>query len=360
MKFPLGARIAFLLGAVLLPGMVNAQYIFTTNNGAITITGYSGAGGELKLPAAIGGLPVTAINDYAFYGTTTLLSVTIPDSVTSIREGAFLNCSRLAKLTLGSNVESIGINAFANTRLYKVKIPLSVTNIATGAFDACSSMTAFTVDTASRGYSSENGVLFDRRETVLLKYPEGRKGRYAIPAGVTNIAVNAFANARLNKLIIPDTITSLPDNVFFGCSQMKEVIISDSVASIGNDSFGECTSLHRVAIPGSVTNIGTGAFSTCTSLTSVTMAEGVTSINGYAFAVTHLTSVTIPASVTNVGTEAFGSNPSLAKIYFKGDAPVLGPYVFDGANKATLYYLPSTAGWDSFDSEGRPIMPWNP
>ena len=50
-----------------LPVAVEAQFAYTTNNGTITITGYSGAGGSVTIPDTINGLPVTSIGDSAFY-----------------------------------------------------------------------------------------------------------------------------------------------------------------------------------------------------------------------------------------------------------------------------------------------------
>ena len=65
---------------------------YTTNNGTITITGYTGPGGAVTIPDTINGLPVTSIGDYAFCNCTSLTSVTIPNSVTSIGDEAFSYC----------------------------------------------------------------------------------------------------------------------------------------------------------------------------------------------------------------------------------------------------------------------------
>jgi BspA type Leucine rich repeat region (6 copies) len=83
---------AFLLCAVLLmlPAVAQAQFTFTTNNGAITITGYTGPGGAVTIPSTTNGMSVTSIGNSAFNQCNSLTSVTIPDSVTSIGAGAVL------------------------------------------------------------------------------------------------------------------------------------------------------------------------------------------------------------------------------------------------------------------------------
>jgi hypothetical protein len=89
-----------------------ADFTYTTNNGSITIAGYSGSGGAATIPDKIDGLPVTSIGDLAFHGTT-LASVTIPDSVTTIGDEAFRGCRSLTSVTVPDSVTSIGSQAFA-------------------------------------------------------------------------------------------------------------------------------------------------------------------------------------------------------------------------------------------------------
>src|SRR5206468_563411 len=77
------ARLLPLVFLLTLPAVVQAQYTYTTNNGTITITEYTGPGGAVTIPGTINGLPVTDIGDAAFaYSTVT--SVTIPNSITNI------------------------------------------------------------------------------------------------------------------------------------------------------------------------------------------------------------------------------------------------------------------------------------
>jgi len=73
----------------LLNAPVHAQFLYAANNGSITITGYTGAGGDASIPSTIDGLSVTTIGDLAFYASTNLTSVTIPDSVTRIGYAVF-------------------------------------------------------------------------------------------------------------------------------------------------------------------------------------------------------------------------------------------------------------------------------
>ena len=89
------ARLLPLVLLLTLPAVVQAQFNYTTNNGTITITGYTGPGGAVDIPSTINGLPVNVIGDGAFQYNTSLTSVTIPNSVTSIWNFAFFSCTNL-------------------------------------------------------------------------------------------------------------------------------------------------------------------------------------------------------------------------------------------------------------------------
>src|SRR5271165_6975882 len=86
-----------------LPAAAQAQYTYTTNSGAVTITGYTGPGGAVTIPASLNGLPVTSIGDEAFYGSG-VTSITIPNSVTNIGGNAFQSCANLTGVTLPTSV----------------------------------------------------------------------------------------------------------------------------------------------------------------------------------------------------------------------------------------------------------------
>jgi hypothetical protein len=113
----------------------NAQFNYTINNDTITITSYTGSGGTVTIPNTINGLPVTSIGDWAFVGSSSLTSVTIPYGVTNIGYCAFQGCTSLTNATIPNSVTSIGVNAFCFCNsLTSVTIPSSVTSIGDGAF----------------------------------------------------------------------------------------------------------------------------------------------------------------------------------------------------------------------------------
>jgi glucan-binding YG repeat protein len=84
--------------ATFIVTVVALDYTYTIENGGAIITGYTGTGGDILIPATLGGYPVTTIGECAFYGCSSLTGVTIPDSVTTIDCQAFFNCSSLSQM----------------------------------------------------------------------------------------------------------------------------------------------------------------------------------------------------------------------------------------------------------------------
>jgi hypothetical protein len=105
-------RLAVLTLVLALPAAVTAQYTYTTNNGTITITGYTGPAGAVTIPGTIDGLPVTGIGDEAFAFLWNLTNVTMGNSVSSIGDYAFAVCNDLTTITIPDGITSIGEEAF--------------------------------------------------------------------------------------------------------------------------------------------------------------------------------------------------------------------------------------------------------
>ncbi len=216
---------AFLFIAAVLPSQAQqfGDFTYTATATEVTITGYTGTGGVITMPSAIGGLPVTGIGSSAFKGYSSLTSVSIPNSVTSIGFEAFNNCTGLTSVTIGNSVTSIGNHAFYQcASLTSVTIPSSVTSVGGSAFAGCTGLTSVTIGNS-----------------------------------VTSIGNQAFIEcSRLTSVTIPNSVTSIEFSAFAYCSALTSVTIPNSVTSIGSQAFRRCGSLTSVTIPNSVTSIG--------------------------------------------------------------------------------------------------------
>jgi len=125
------------------------------------------------------------------------------------------------------------------------------------AFSDCSSLTSIYVNANNPSYASQDGILYNKAKTSIICVPQKISG----------------------SITIPNSVTSISESAFSGCSSLTSISIPDSVTWIGGLAFSGCSSLTSISIPDSVTWIGGFAFSGCSSLTSVTFTGTVTSSN---------------------------------------------------------------------------------
>ena len=237
---------------------------------------------------------VTCINDSAFYGCEVLTDVTIPNSVErigvdafcfcyalkgvtfgsglkTIAEEAFTSCQSITSITIPDNVERIDDKAFSSCKaLTTVTIGSGVTSIGGYVFNMCYSLEEIIVSPENPAYCSEEGVLFNKDKTTLIKYPNAKTGDYVVPNSVTRIDDVAFHDCQgLTSVTFPDGLISIGTASFSNCSSLTEIILPNSVTTIGNSAFSACTGLTSVTIGSGVTTIGSMAFLYCSSLTSI-------------------------------------------------------------------------------------------
>ena len=138
------------------------------------------------------------------------------------------------------------------------------------------------------------------------------EGNHIEDPGILKEIKEEYIPKNITKCVIPNSVTSIGYEAFYGCESLKEITIPNNVTSIGNGAFFWCKSLESITIPNSVTSIGHGAFEYCESLKEVIIPNSVASIgNGAFFYCKLLKSITIPNSVTNIGYRAFSECDSL-------------------------------------------------
>ena len=285
------------------------------------------------------GANVKKIPAYFASGLTGLTEITIPNSVTSIGGSAFSGCTGLTEFAIPNSITSIGSAAFKGcTGLSEITIPNSVTSIGGSAFSGCTVLKTVYFNAENCGdFSSSNNNPFSNCPIEKI----------AIGDNVKKIPVYfASGLTGLTEITIPNSVTSVGNYAFSGCTELKTVYFNaencGDFSSSNNNPFSNCpierivigdnvkkiprhfayglTGLTEITIPYHVTAIGIAAFSGCTGLTNVTIGEAVTSIGNLAFSgCIGLTEITIPNSVTSIGSSAFSGCTLLKTVYFNAE-----------------------------------------
>ena len=179
--------------------------------------------------------------------------------------------------------------------------------------------------------------------------------------GVTYIGGSAFSYC--NNLInvqMPNSVTHIGLYAFEYCSNLTNIILSDNITSIGEKTFQYCTNLNSIVIPNGVTSIGPYAFNNCSKLESVIIGEQVKSIGGNAFSsCDNLIDIVIPKSVTFIGIYAFSGCKNLESIIIPNGVINVMDKAFAYCDKLTIYCKSELkpSGWSSeWNYSNRPVV----
>jgi hypothetical protein len=397
-----------LIHALLLAGVTcgSAQTIisgkwgyFIKDDGAV-ITGYSGPGGSVEIPAALDGVPVHEIGTTApaywgtpFAGRKDITAISVPDSVTVLGTMAFFDCQSVQEIYLGSGIVAIYPGAFSTgenlssitvagsnlsfasyqgalvdkaikTLVHVPQafegtftIPSSLETISEGAFSASPGVRSIDVSAGNAKFASHEGVVFSSDLSTLVVAPSGKSGAYSIPDGTLRIAPSAFAHGSLTKVTVPEGVEEIPGTCFLRSPLLEKVVLPRSLKTIGWSSFRECPSLGEMQLPEGLLIISHEAFM-ASSVRLTQIPDSVVSIGAGAFeGCINLETIKMGRSLQFIGGMAFSHSQNLKEIFFSGDAPTTDgePFAWLAENTPKLYRLSSASDWGDFWQPGDSI-----
>lgn len=288
-------------------------------------------GNELKnmvIPAS-----VKSISSYAFYGFSSLETVSTEGPLEDLGISSFAYCKNLKSVTLNGSFASIGNSCFYECKsLESVVLPVSLSDIYDAAFKNCISLKGFnfppSLKTIGDSAFSGSGIV-----------------EVNLPNGTETLRNNAFAEcASLISVSLPDSILNFGTLVFsgtpfytelskqsngivyvgkyltevvFGADIQGVLAIADGTIGIADKAFSLNNKKHNmtgVILPKSIRFIGNEAFTECTALESVNFPDGLLTIGNRAFKGTDLKSIYLPQSVYSIGYEAFAYCSELSDI----------------------------------------------
>lgn len=282
--------------------------------------GYPKPVGEVVIPDTVeyNGMryPVFQVGRCSFFRCDSITSVVVPEGVSWIGNSAFSDCTSLLTVSLPSTLTEMEPLVFSgDSALTTAVIPAGVTTIPSQAFCYCVSLQNVT-----------------------------------IPEGVTSIGDYAFySNHSLTSLTIPQSVTTIGGHAFRMCDGLASITLPDSMNYIGESCFRSDSSLTTITLPAGLTKIEAFTFRECPSLTTIVIPEGVTELGTNAFFKCYnLQSVSLPSTLTFVGYGCFAQDTMLASAVLPEGLTIIAPYAFSNCHNLPSVSLPST-----LDSIGR-------
>lgn len=297
-------------------------------------------------------LTISALPDKSFYKSTNVESVILPEGLTQIGASAFSE-SKIKEIAIGPNVQTIEGSAFASCGgLISLELPDALTSIGESAFSACTSLTAINIpaNVNTIGVSAFFGC------TALSSIT------FSSGSNLSALNDNVFQSCPITKILIPASVATISTTAFAGCVALTDVDFEDGcLLSIMDRYFADCP-IAKVKIPANVTKITYNAFDRLTSLTEVIFEKGSkckeiegkyqsgNSINNNsslyssygAFYLTSIKSIEIPASVEIIGPNAF-RDTKLESVLFEENSN-LTTLTSNGIGNRSMFYSRSSYG----------------
>lgn len=306
---------------------------FTLNEAknAYTVTGISDERmEEAVIPAEYLGLPVTAVGNGAFSGSS-LRSVTLPETVKVIRRHAFSGCTKLESVKLGGGLTEICENAFMGCEsLEEIIMPKSVSILGEGAFRSCRSLKKAVLSdsiTYINEYSFESctkleSVNIPKSCDVIGAHAFngcGRLSKIEFSETLLIIGDYAFAESGIEAVNFPKRLQSIGEGAFQG-SDLRSVTVY--WASVGTYAFADCLNLESIYYGNRywISNgrpIGIGIFSGCVNLKNAEIGDGIVA-HGIFSGCSSLEYVKISKDVSAIRADAFLGCYSVSVIDYEG------------------------------------------
>lgn len=301
----------------------------------------------------------SSVKEYvSFQGCSNLFEIILPNTIDTIGYNAFRHCSKLKKIILPEDLVCIGYGAFYEcTSLSDINIPDKVEYIGVEAFYKCplkhftypknlkSTTIPFISSSGVGGCAELVSVNWNCENNIEIYYNSAgydRKGLAAYGHYTSSSSYGAI-NPNISNITFGEYVTSIP-NYLCQYTKIKEITIPNTITSIGDWAFRGCSSLTSITIPNSVNSIGEYAFYVCKSLTSITIPNSITEIKQYTFSSCNaLNTITLGKNISSLENYAFYDCSSLYMVYSKNPVPpTLGSNVFYGT-KIGIIYVPTAS-----------------
>lgn len=275
----------------------------------------------------------TVLRPKLFTGCVNLTTLTLPEGLKTIKDGALSGAIAVTSLSIPDSVTTIeDCSSFHQTSsLTELTIGTGITYIGNMAFYGSPNLTSITITATTPPTLGSNNNAFNSTNNCPIYVPAASVDAYkaAWPTYASRIQayVNAFSQIVQRTIsgnyTIPSGITSIGDNVFYGCTGLTNVTLPSGITSIGVSAFYECSGLTSVTIPNSVLTISNNAFQRCSGLTSVTLPSSVVFVGSQAFeGCSNLHSVTCLATTppTSGGSSMFRNAANDFVIYVPAES----------------------------------------
>lgn len=267
-------------------------------------------------------------NNYAYNVTipATVQCDTTTYTVTAIGDRAFSQTGNLYQVTLPETIETIGVQAFYCSKLFKINLPSSLRRIESEAFYHCSNL--------------KEAILHDSLEFIgESAFDSSGLLSINIPKKVKYINTSTFSGCEaLNTVVLHEELIAIEVRAFRGCKALSNLTMP-SAMKIGEWAFNDCVSLEHLVLPENLAELGRNAFEGCTGLISVDFPSTyITELQSYTFqGCSGLKEVKLPEKLVYIKECVFYNCYSLEKLYLPSTLNYIGGHAFRNSGLKSVW-----------------------
>ena len=321
------------------------DFKYSISNDRVTITGYEGDGGDIKIPDVIEDCNVTEIESSAFYGVESITTIILPSSLTEVGDAAFRNCTNITSINIPEQVKNIGNNAFRGcTSLKEVEVHNDVI-IGSSCFRECTSLEKVKTgdDVTIKRYAFQNCTAIE--ELIFGRDVNRETGSFyesVVISGDCENEVSYTLDIETGEMSfsgngdIPDYSLNSPAPWGKFSSVVNYLNIGEGISAIGDYAFTNFNNIESVVLPNGVKKVGESAFYSCAGLSYIE----------------------IPDSVESINDAAFDECGALNEMVFGGNAPVFGKNAVKNGEGLNIYYPVTATGWGNLLQQTYNLCKW--
>ena len=323
---------------------------------------------------------LTELNTRMFSSCPSITSVKLPSSLSIIQSSCFEDCTGLENIILPENVDSIGVGAFANTKLREIVFPANCLRLGSCLQD-CKALTSIVLPSRLsfmpfgfiRGCSSlselsvpgsvetiQGGAFYECGSLRKITFEYGAGDLQIIRQNDTNVfyltpveevimnrnlkdgSKKPFYGLRsLKKVSLGENVLKIPDYFFYGCSALENVDLQSNILTVGEYAFSECSALGELFLDQKKLEIDRWAFLNCRSLKRIGNPD-LSSIGNGAFAGCPLLEYIDISKVREIGEGAFSGCTNLKDITLSDELKVINESTFYGCLSMTHLTIPAS------------------
>lgn len=249
---------------------------------------------------------------------------------------AFALCSALQKSGLPTDAAvELTMQAYTESGLVEFDVPNTVSVLPEGLFYKCKSLEAVNLGTSLAEISGTKNDKGSFQACTALKTIE-------LPESLSSLGEYAFAESGLEKIKMPDSVTTIPLSCFENCKDLREVTLGKNTRTIGGEVKLDSNGEYKVDTNGKVTSEYHGAFKGCTSLKTVEIPETVTEIKPFAFAESGVEYMELPYTISIINDGTFYKCDKLKNVVFSDMLKEIGKYSFSGCTSLREVEIPGS------------------